>query len=336
MTPQEISNFVNQPIPRKVPREIYYKATNWREPVVWKYLAMFLLFFTVVSFIPVKNLFWPSSSTHWNMVTTQGSIISITPMRFYGIGPVVYSLTTRFSASERDMSTNRLVERYIHTDRFVWRRSDIPGLEIIPETRNNPILTIGEILLLNEPFPVTIEYIRTHPEGALIVEAHFSIGIEDKPLVMLSVLGIISTLVIVFIWLIELFMDARRTMRILNNGLFIIGCISIHKDLSTFDKNMSILSMLKHRLARNATVLIASFTDRRGMQRESFIRLRSLTEQRNKDWLNDFFAREYPVSLLYLPDTNEVIVTDLWLDSNPTSGKNCQNAEILVNNHVAN
>ena len=320
MTPQEISEFVNQPIPRRVPHEISRKATNWREPVVWKTLAIALLFFTVISLIPIKNLILPTNSAHWNMMTTQGSIISITPVRFLGIGPVFYSFTTHFSASERNMSTNRFVERNIHTDRLAWRRSDIPGWGIISETKNNPNLKIGETLLLAEPFPVTVEYPRTHPEVALIAEARFSIGIEDKPLVMLSVLGIISTLAIVSIWLVELFMDARRTMHILRNGLFITGYIFIHKDFSTFKKSLSIFSMLKRELARNATILTASFTDQRGRQRESLIKLHSLTAKRNEDWLNDFFLYEYPVSLLYLPNTDYVIVTDLLLDSNPTIG----------------
>jgi len=102
----------------------------------------------------------------------------------------------------------------------------------------------------------------------------------------------------------------------LKKGLFTTGYISTHKDLSTFANSMSILSIAQKALKGNTLVFIASFADHRGIQRESFIRMPS--DAGNEGWLEDFFRHNQTVGLLYLPDTNAVIVTDLWLASNPT------------------
>jgi len=300
MTSQEITEFVNQPTPRKVPGKISRKVTNWRNPGLWFIVACFLFFIvmippelSIMGFIRLLN------STPQNRMTAQGFITSIEPTRLWGIGPTSYSLTTRFSTPRGDRITVS----------YVWRRSNIPGWGVIPETQNNPRIMTGETLSLAEPFPVNVEYFWTRPQVARAIGTRFSTGISDyMPFFTLCVFGIIGTIVGVYL-------NARTAMCILRNGLFATGYISLHKDLSTAAKNVSILSMAKQVFDGNVAVVIARFTDHCGIERESFIRLPS--DVGNEGWLKDFCLREQPVGLLYLPDTNEVIITDLWLDFYP-------------------
>ena len=313
MTPQEISEFVNQPIPRKVPREISRKVTFWHHHYIWIFLALTLLWpvslLNVTSQVPIMDFIRLLNSGPHNRMTTQGSIISIIPTRLWRIGPTSYYLTTRFSTPDGDRITAS----------YVWRRGNIPGWGVIPETQNNPRIT--EALSLAEPFPVTVEYFRTHSHIARAVGTRFSIGISDGMFhVALFGLIILASIAGVFI-------HARIAMRILKRGLFTTGHISLHKDLS---KNISIFSMLKHMSHSTFTFFTVSFTDQRGIKRESSIRFSP--GEKDDERIMDFFRNEQPVGLLYLPDTNEVLITDLWLDSHPISETSRNNDRQKIEN----
>jgi len=291
MTPQEISEFVNQPIPRKVPREISRKAINWHSKTILgvciSVLTLIVVMISLVSEVSIVDIMQLNMGTV-NKMTTQGAIISITPTRLWGIGPTSYYLKTRFSTS----GGYRIVASY------VWRRRNIPGWGIIPETQNNPRLR--ETLTLTSPFPVTVEYLRNRSWiVARAAGTRLKIGISDIMLyVALLGLVMLASLAAVAI-------NARRAMRLLRKGLFTTGYISLFTG---------------HKYPYDGCVsgYAASFTDLNGVKREELIMLP--TGEENQLWFLNFFCRRQPVGLLYLPDTNSVIVTDLWLDSNPTIG----------------
>jgi len=323
MTSKEISEFINQPIPRKVPREISRKLTMWHSLVVWFFALMILwsvvmMIFTVSSEISIMDLIRLLNSGAQNRVTTQGSLISITPTRLWDVGPTSYNLTIRFSTPESDRITVN----------YVWRRNNIPGWGVIPETQNNP--NISEGILLAEPFPVTVEYFRTRPQVARAAGTRFSIGISDTMLFVVF-FGLVFMAV-----LLQVYMDARKPMRLLREGLFTTGYISLDKKI--IQNGLSFSTTLKQSFDGNVLGIVANFTDQRGMRREGFIKLPTDEENerlfhdfaqsllswrigkpykgKNEKWLDDSAHNGQPVGLLYLPDTKDVIVTDLWLDTN--------------------
>jgi len=325
VTPQDVSNFVNQPTPRKVPREISRKVTNWNSPVIWFFALMILwpvvmMLFTFRSEVSIMDYVRLLNSGSQNRITTQGYIISIRPTRLWEIGPTSYNLTTRFSASGGD----RLTVSY------VWRRSNIPGWGVIPETQNNPHIT--EVLSLAEPFPVTVEYFRTHPQVARAIGTRFTINISD------TMLFVVIFALVFMAMLLQVYIDAHKPMRLLREGLFTTGYVSLDKKV--VQNGLSFFTTLKQSFDGNDSSLVANFTDQRGMGRECFIKLptdkenerlfhdlvRSLLPWRigkpfrgkNEKLFENFIRNEQPVGLLYLPDMDAVIVTDLWLDSNPT------------------
>jgi len=59
---------------------------------------------------------------------------------------------------------------------------------------------------------------------------------------------------------------------------------------------------------------VVEFTDQRGVKRELPCIAPMEHDNDNMRWLSDLACEDQPVGLLYLPDTDAVIVTDLWLD----------------------
>jgi len=138
--------------------------------------------------------------------------------------------------------------------------------------------------------------------SALIVIALFSFiyFVFEINIVFLYVLGFVfiaSSAVI--------YMKSRRAMRLLKEGLFTTGHIRFRDDFSSFSK-------YKQESSGYDRIHIAKFTDQSGSNREA-----SIIAAANAGWLVKLLLDARPVGLLYLPGTNAVIVTDLWLDAYP-------------------
>jgi len=287
MTPQEVSEFVNQPAPRRVPTKISRKVTSWRG---------ILPFVTIMLLIPVLLLGplliiarSPFYSDIENRATAHGSIISITPeVRLWGIGPTSYTLTARFYRPRG----------YITVNSLVWGRRNIPGWGIIPETQNNP--RRREILTLAEPFPVAIEYLRNRPSIARIVGTRFPGDFSE----FIDVFIVFSLIIVAAISV--KYLEVRKAMLLLRKGAFTSGYIS--------KRPLVVTSYGDDEDPKQDYV--ASFTDLRGVKCKGHIVLPS-DEEGNQSWLYLFAYYGQPVGLLYLPDTEAVIVTDLWLDYYP-------------------
>ena len=100
-----------------------------------------------------------------------------------------------------------------------------------------------------------------------------------------------------------MFSDLRRARRLLKKGLFTTGYISKQKKSSLFTE-------LRRRLANYDTDHVVSFTERHGVKRETYIV--APFDATNRSWLYDLAYYRQPAGLLYLPDTNAVIITDMW------------------------
>jgi len=293
MTPQEISKFVEQPMPRKVPHRILRKVQRESSGSSPAFRHLFVLLLIMIYMLipnqPILNNIVLDFGIA-GKATAQGAIISITPTRLWSIGPTSYSLGTRFRPPGwRDITTVS----------YVWRRESIPGWGVIPETQDNLRLMVGETLSLAEPFPVTVEYIPGRPWNGRAAGTWFPGGIIE----------LILAIVVFYIVILAhaLFSGAQETKQLLRNGVFTTGYISEQKNSSPFTEH-------GQRPARYASDYIASFTDRSGVKREAFIVASSYTS-----WLWELANYEQPIGLLYLPDTNAVIVPNLWLATSPVS-----------------
>jgi len=301
MTPQEISKFVNQPIPRKVPYKVFCKVTCWlsRYNYYSALLAPFIgtLFITYM-FMRFSNPFFMMDYILLdfgigNKMTMQGNIVSITPQRlsqFFmrGIGPTFYNVRISFHDDER----------YRHINSFVWRRKNIPGWGIIPETQNNPDFSIRRSILAT-PFPVIVEYIPNRSYAVRAVGTRSYASLRVQRLIWIFVELYLLSRILLFI------LDSiPKIKRLLRKGLFATGYIS------------------KQNTSNGVLDYVVSFTDQRGVMRVAPIIM--TPEVLGMPWLPDWVDRGLPVGLLYLPDTKAVIVLDLWLDycEFSSSGKN--------------
>ena len=167
----------------------------------------------------------------------------------------------------------------------VNNKEDIPGWGVIPETRNNPDLR--KRLRLKKPFIINIEYIPWNYSVARAVGTRFSSHTN-----FYSFISILTTLVIYYMTF-RLHRSFRRIKHLLAEGLFTTGQVLIPEGL-----------------LRNPFYFIVCFIDRHSVRRKgSCIVMSELTYTVYK-WANDGQS----VGLLYLPDLNKVIITDLWLD----------------------
>ena len=141
--------------------------------------------------------------------------------------------------------------------------------------------------------------------SALIVAALFAFSyfVFEVNIAFLYVLGFIFIASSAAIYL-----KSRRAKRLLKEGLFTTGHIHIRDDFSCF-------SRFKQEADGCDRIYIARFTDQSGTKREASI-IASFGIAK-AGWLSELSLDARSVGLLYLPDTNAVIVTDLWLDSYP-------------------
>ena len=301
MTSKEISEFINQPIPSKVPHKIFCEVTSWFSrhsyyyaffaPVVMA-LFVYMMSHTIHPHFIMDYILLDLGGR--NKITTQGIITSITPRRgnilFWGdIGPSYYNLSIRFNDGDRN----------INTSNFVWRRNNIPGWGVIPETLSNSRLAFGESLSLIEPFPVAVEYIPGR-RAIRVAGARSDASHRLYFLIFRIVEFYLLTRILIFI----LDVGIIRAKRLLRKGLFAVGHIFEREASSSF------LQFLPN--PGPASDYAVAFIDHRGMRRVSpFI---MPVDTNNTSWLPGLASKGQPVGLLYLPDTKKVIITDLWLD----------------------
>jgi len=268
MTSQEISEFVNQPAPRKVPRKVFLTAIDKSDTNLYRWVLVF--FAMILGFIYLFQ--WSIYSDFLLDIgykdTAQGAIISITQeMRQFGSD---YHLRIRFPMHDGE----------IETSCYVTPKENIPGWGVIPETWNNPCLRSS--VRLETPFPVTIEYIPWNPYIARAVGTRHSIFPYFFKLI--SFVTILALIYMTF----AVFLRFPRAKRLLREGLFAAGRISI-----------------------SAPNYIVSFTDQCGMNQERIYEASDKHISTCRQWAHEGRS----VGLLYLPDQEKVIITDLWLEN---------------------
>jgi len=296
MTPQEVSDFVNQPIPRRVPHKIFCAVTHYHSRYRGYPLLIFFFFIMVLEFLSERERIMDYILLNFgvgNRVTVQGDMTSIWPSpRLWGIGPTSYSFSILFSTPEG----------YKRVTNYVWRRENIPGWRIILETLNNPDLS--GTLLLTDPFPVTVEYIRGRPSAARALGTRFFSGVSN--LILLTA----KIYVLAFI----LFSDLRIAMRLLRKGLFTVGYISKQKNSSSPFTEFKRTLVYSFACSCDSDHIV-NFTDWDGAEHEAFIV--APTGAKNRAWISTFANYGQPIGLLYLPGTNIVIITELLLNHYP-------------------
>jgi len=302
MMPQELLKIATETIPRRVSfkiwleflSELIYDRARY---TYYTFLILALLFAIFIAHMHIPLIIHelpPLSIVSGNRITTQGAIVSITPHRLLGeIGPsYYYGLIIRFHDGEQ----------LRHTHNFVWRRRNIPGWAVIPEIQSNRNFT--EVLRLDAPFPVTVEYISSSP--------HWAQAAGTRPILIIRIINFIFWFVFacsLFIGFMFAHPDIRRIRCLLKKGVFTTGYIrrktSSSDSLWSEIKNFFDLHSYRDHIVR--------FKDQSGMEREGIILVsRMISKQRYRISALAFDGN--PVGLLYLPDMNEVIVTDLLRD----------------------
>ena len=295
MISQEISEFVNQPTPRKVPNNIFLAATNESDHHTYKWALIIILVLLFAIYLFRWSIFSDILLDVGDKEMAQGSITAMS--RSVTRAGSCYRLRIHFQ------TPNGVVE----TTCYVSHRRNIPGWGVIPETRNNPNL-LHKNLRLEEPFPVIIEYIPWRPSAARAVGTRSSSFTYFSNLVPFVL--ILGGIYMAFGASLRL----RRVKRLLSKGLFTTGRLSI----SATQENLSSFSMIRQLLpawyifGSSSKKCIVNFTDQRGMRREgSYIPV-----DNNDSWvLCQWVSEGRSVGLLYMPDQEKVIITDLWLEN---------------------
>jgi len=257
MTSREISEFVNQPVPRKVPGKFFRAAIDKKINVV-NYKLMFILIFALLFYMYLVrwSMFSDILLDRGYKDTAQGAITSMT--REGGR----YRLYIRFHTPGGEIEANC----------YVSHRRDIPGWGVIPET-------------LNEPFPVTIEYIPWRPSVARAVGTRSS-----DSAYFLNLIRFIMLFALICV-LFRIFLDFRRIKRLLSKGLFAAGHI------------------YKYVIQGNSSSFSVNFIDQRGMKQTTFFTVPNSASSACRKWADE----NRSIGLLYLPGKDKILVTDLWL-----------------------
>ena len=279
MTSQEIAEFVNQPTPRKVPGKVFNAVINKDERNFCMLLCGLALMIILLIIIYGNFLVSDMLLDIGNKMTEQGTITSMLQISS-GRSPIRYRLTMRFTTPDG----------VVETSCYVSHRNAIPGWGIIPETRNNPDLR--RRLSLRTPFPVTVEYIPWYPSLARAV------GTRSSPDSYFLNFIYITTISIATFLLFIMFRGFRRTKRLLREGLFTTkGRVLEFAEQRNIFKRL----MCKHSF-------FVSFIGQHGERREGVCTVTEDSYSACARWADN----GGPVNLLYLPDRNEVIITDLW------------------------
>lgn len=276
MTPQEISEFINQPTPRRVPLSISRMEIDEYYFLQYKgilYKLLCFLFFVIIVWGQFFVCDIMMDFGHKEMV--QGAITSMEYQD--GIFNKPYRLWIRFLMTDGEMRSNTC-----HVD----HKEEIPGWGIIPETLNNPDL--NKRLKLKNPFSIDVEYIPWYPSAARAV------GTRSFPF---SYFAILIFFIISFAGIplaSRLLRGFRITKRLLADGLFTTG----HVFKPTVRK-------------KYALYYDVWFINQCNERRKGFFIVPAESVPKVLNWVYERSS----VGLLYLPNHDEVIITDLWLDT---------------------
>ena len=289
MTPQEIQDFVRQPTPRKIPKNVWRKTTKLHN--LWHYIAVFGLFMLVlaISYLMAGTILLDIG----NKKTTQGAIIgwerrSLKAGKHHKEGKPYYRVSIRFSTPSGEVVANC----------YVYDQEIFPGWGQIPESRDEQVA--NAFVSLKEPFPVAVEYVPWYPSFARMAGTQAytpftscgSFSPLSQYLLALTVIFIVSALLLG-----ECRRVRRETKHLLAEGLFAIshGKPSLHSFRGTIP-----------------SWAIVSFSDLDGVKREG----RCDLSPREGKMCIKLHEKRLPgyVGLLYLPYMKNIVITDLWQD----------------------
>ena len=277
-------------MPRKVPRKFFCETIDLRTRSA--YITTLLGSFVMLGMIILGLTFG-----RWDLFgdilldagiknTTQGAITEIAQMsRIRGDG-TYYRLMIHIPMPDGEMRASC----------YVSYRRDIPGWGIISETQGDADLR--RRLSLRNPFPVTVEYIPWNPSVARVVGTRYS---------YISFLAIFIIIVLTFFMVyvtFRHFRHFRKVKRLLREGVFAIG------GRLEIDEQRKDLFTSVYRLIGIDSFAVR-FADQRGVMRSGSC----IVSMLNYFTCKQLFESGQTVNLLYLPDQDEVIVTDLWMEA---------------------
>jgi len=206
VTPQEITNFINQPTPRKIPKNIL-RAVNYKNKHL-RYLAGFLVIYALMLSLILLFL-------------QKDILLDILSNRVQG----VLIGWKRYEVQEINISCYQLVVRYPTpkgeeiSDCYVDFKENIPGWGQIPESLSYQ--DSDDSVFLSTPFPVIVEYVKLFPSVARAVGTKGKRSSQSADaFIMFLPLLIISLL---------LFTDSKplkKDKQLLTKGCFTTGHVS--------------------------------------------------------------------------------------------------------------
>ena len=295
MTTQEISNFVNQPIPRKIPsdfpRSILYNGalskTRLRRMdfhilkiVLWFVWIPYLLFFLTLN--PLEDLLLDIGVKR----TAQGTVISkeqITVQNTHRLPyryRKYYRLVVSFSTPKGEVTANC----------YVYNFQRITSWETIPESLGEQASDL--FARLKEPFPVPIEYIPWYPSVARAANTRV---VKDSDSFYLVTLFFIAISVLLY----AIIRDCLINERILKNGQFVTGHVMEIRARSTATN------------IHYACDVEVSFIGKSSPQ-VGYCKVPWYVWSKCSKW-----SKGISVGLMYLPNRKDILITDLWLDDYP-------------------
>ena len=285
ITLQEISDFVNQPTLRKIPRDVWSAVTK---DTRINYVYFFGINLLLIVLVFLWLLFIGKLPGHIlldiaNKKTEHGTIIGWerAGQESAHSERKRYRVTFRFSIPTVDVTANCYVDGI----------KNIPGWGQIPESLNEQASSV--FVRLKEPFPVVVEYAPWHPSLARVVGTRFSSFGYGAWLCFSAVFLIFAQL---GGWGFCLSLRERKiTKRPLSEGRFATGRVLE-------------IRVKGEPIPPKSFDGIVLFRDQYGAeQADSFHVQYSATKWRR--WAEE----DRSVGLLYLPDLEKVLITDLWL-----------------------
>ena len=306
ITSQEISNFVNQPTPRKIPKNVLRAVDDKFS----RYLAgLFILIFSALTLFVLyagKFILLDIGSNK----TVQGVLIGWRLYEVQEFNISCYHLVVRYPAPKGELTA----------DCYVDFRENIPGWGKIPESLSYQ--DSDDFIHLSTPFPVIVEYVSIFPTVGRAVGTR---GTPDADALSEFWVVLYSCFWLMLTPFVVRWYFFRKKKQLLVKGYFTTGLISEPKtddeDTAKSLKN-KFIAFMKFMLTPVALfikpidemgykIALVWFNDQHGKKQTGMCKVRT---KRDKEKCRQLFKSDRPVGILYLPDSLEIFITDLWLN----------------------
>ena len=286
VTHQEITNFINQPTPRKIPKNILHAVENKNSHklfLVFKGLLIFSVLLLTLS------LFFEENHILLNILSNkvQGVIIGWERIEKQETKISYYRMGISYPTPNGELTASCYVDF----------KENIPGWGQIPESLNDQ--ASNDFVRLSTPFPVIVEY------ATLSHYVARAVGTRSTPNADYYILSLIQLtlgfLMILFISIVDINIHLQNDKQLLTKGYFTTGHVCEPKK-------------------QNLLLIIVSvwFNDQLGKRQTGMCIVRT---KRDKEKCRQLYADDRPVGLMYLPDRLYILITDLLLTDDLTEAR---------------